>query len=485
MIFNFDSSKLGIMPLFLAKKTLFFISKVKLLIVLVLFSNIACAKIILPAFFKSNMILQQNSNVKIWGWAKPFEKINVITSWDNSTNTCVVNKTGKWEVTIDTPIFGGPYVIDINDTKLMNVLIGEVWLVSGQSNMEWTPKAGINDAEKEIKEANYELIRFFNVAQIGADYPQQNTEGTWESCTPESMKNFSAIGYFYAQKLHQNLGVPVGIINASWGGTPAETWTPTESISADPILNKNAQALPDEPWGPQKPGKLFNGMISPFLGLKIKGFLWYQGESNVSAAYNYDRLLSTLINSWRKAWEEKLPFYYVQIAPFEGYKNDNGVALRNAQLRVESQLEKVAMVVISDIGDVKDIHPKNKKDVGLRLANMALKNTYELQIPNPNGPKLISYASKNDKIILYFDTIELICDTKCRDNFEISDISGNFMKAKVTVKSNSIELCAKEISYPIFARFEWNNATPASLKNKAGLPVSAFITDNWLLFKAY
>jgi sialate O-acetylesterase len=454
-----------------------------------LFSNSAFSKIILPGLFKSNMVLQQNSQVKIWGWGKSLEKVTVFTSWDNETAKIVVDKNGRWEVMVDTPAFGGPYLIEIkgnNSFTLTNVLIGEVWLVSGQSNMEWTPKDSIINKDAEIAAANYENIRFFTVSQISADFPQQNTEGIWEKCTPETMKNFSAIGYFFAQKLQQNLEVPIGIINTSWGGTPAETWVPEEQIKSDPILLKNANLLPNEPWGPSKSGMLYNGMIAPLKPYKIKGFLWYQGESNVTSAYSYDRLLSTLITSWRSAWQEKLPFYFVQIAPFKGYKSEAGVAIRNAQRRVEKHQEKVGMVVISDIGNVDDIHPKNKKDVGLRLANMALKNTYEIGNSVPiSSPKLISYESKNDKIILYFDTIELNCDTKCRDNFEVADISGNFVKAKITIKSNSISLCAKEISYPIFARFEWNNATISSLKNNAGLPVSAFITDNWLEYKAY
>jgi sialate O-acetylesterase len=461
----------------------------KILFFILFFTNFSFAKIILPGLFKSNMVLQQNSNVKVWGWGKSLEKVSIFTSWDNETYKTVVDKNGRWEVTVVTPTFGGPYLIDIkgnNSFTLTNVLIGEVWVVSGQSNMEWTAKDSITNGTAEVIMANYENIRFFSVQQVSADFPQQNAEGVWEKCSPETMKNFSAIGYFFAQKLIQNLEVPIGVINASWGGTPAETWVPEESIKSDPILLKNANLLPNDPWGPSKSGMLYNGMIAPLKAYKIKGFLWYQGESNVSSAFNYDRLLTTLITSWRSAWQEKLPFYYVQIAPFKGYKDDVGVALRNAQRRVEKQIEKVGMVVISDIGDVNDIHPKNKKDVGVRLANMTLKTTYEIGNPAPiSGPKLISYESKNDKIILYFDTIELNCDTPCRDNFEVSDISGNFMKAKVTVKSNSIELCAKEISYPIFARFEWTNASPASLKNKAGLPVSAFVTDNWLAFKSF
>jgi sialate O-acetylesterase len=218
--------------------------------------------------------------------------------------------------------------------------------------------------------------------------------------------------------------------------------------------------------------------------LKIKGFLWYQGESNVSNASNYDKLLNSLINSWRKAWAEELPFYYVQIAPYKYGNPEEGVMLRNAQRMVEST-SKTAMVTISDIGNIDDIHPKNKKDVGERLGNVALKNLYSAYKGDVSGPKLLLYESKKGQITLFFDTQELKCDKNCMNNFEIADTSGEFRKANVSIKSNTIVLTNAKISYPVFARFEWNNTAEASLKNSKGLPASAFITDNWWQFKNY
>jgi sialate O-acetylesterase len=298
------------------------------------------------------------------------------------------------------------------------------------------------------------------------------------------MRHFSAIGYFFARHIFENIQVPVGIINTSWGGTPAEAWTPEESIKSDAVLYKDALGLKEVPWGPVKTAVIYNAMVAPLAGLKIKGFLWYQGESNVSNAVNYDKLLSTLIVSWRKAWGEDLPFYFVQIAPYKYENPEEGVTLRNAQ-RMAETTPNTAMVTISDIGNIDDIHPKNKKDVGVRLANVALKNLYSAYKGAIAGPKLLMYESKKGHITLFFDTQELKCDKNCQSNFEIADISGDFKKASIKIRSNTITLTNVKIAYPIFARFEWSNTTEASLKNSQSLPASAFITDNWWQFKNY
>jgi sialate O-acetylesterase len=443
------------------------------------------ANLTVPSFFSSNMVLQQKAKVKIWGWGKTGEPVDIISSWDHQKHETKVDNNGKWEIEINTPKYGGPYEVrikGINEIILKDVLIGEVWVVSGQSNMEWTPNAGIDNAATEIEKANFSEIRFFSVNHSTAQYPQQNLSGEWQECTPETMKNFSAIGYFFAQQIYENTQMPIGIINTSWGGTPAEAWMPEESIKADPVLNNDALGLKEVPWGPVKTSVIYNAMVAPLASLKIKGFLWYQGESNVMNAANYDKLLSTLVSSWRKAWAEELPFYYVQIAPYKYGNPEEGVILRNAQRMAEST-PLTTMVTISDIGNINDIHPKNKKDVGKRLANVALKNLYNAYNGNISGPKLLTYASKKGHLTLYFDTPDLHCDKNCQDNFEIADISGEFKKANVSVKNNSIILTNQKTNYPIFVRFEWTNTTEGSLKNAQGLPASAFISDNWWNFK--
>lgn len=461
--------------------------KLKLLTAL-LFSGISTfANLTLPAFFDSGMVLQQKSKVKIWGSGKTGEPVAITTSWDEKPYSSKVDNNGKWSVEVETPIYGGPYEIKIkgyNEILLKDILIGEVWVVSGQSNMEWSAASGIDNAESEIQKANFPEIRFFGVNHATAPYPQQNLNGEWSVCTPQTMKHFSAIGYFFAKHIFENIQVPVGIINTSWGGTPAEAWMPEESIKSDAVLYKDALGLKDVPWGPVKTAVIYNAMVAPLVGLKIKGFLWYQGESNVSNAANYDKLLTTLITSWRKAWGEELPFYFVQIAPYKYGSAEEGVILRNAQ-RMAENTPNTAMVTISDIGNIDDIHPKNKKDVGIRLANVALKNLYSAYKGVIAGPKLLMYESKKGQITLFFDTQELKCDRNCQSNFEIADISGEFKKANIKIRSNTITLTNSKIGYPIFARFEWNNVAEASLKNTQGLPASAFITDNWWQFKNY
>lgn len=444
--------------------------------------NSAFANIILPAIFSSNMVLQQHTNVKIWGWGKSLEKVKISNTWDNIPETTTVDNNGRWQIDLQTPGFGGPYTLTIegqNKIELGNVMIGEVWLVSGQSNMEWSANSGVDDAENEIKYANNKNIRFFQVAQLAANFPQQNTQGSWDNCTSETMRKFSAIGYFFAKNINQSLDVPVGIINASWGGTPAEAWTPAHVIENDLILSRNASAMKEDIWGPTKPGKLYNGMINPIAGYGLKGVLWYQGESNVAYAKDYDRLLNAMVSSWRKAWDFKFPFYFVQIAPYNYGKPEEGVLLRNAQRVAEKSIEKAGMVVISDIGNVKDIHPKNKKGVADRLSDLALQKTYDVKTGKSISPKLIGYEAKRGQITLFFDSSDLQCH-QCHDNFELADVSGNFVKAKIRIASNTIVLKTDKLDYPIFARFEWNNTAEASIKNSQGMPLSAFVTDNWL-----
>lgn len=458
----------------------------KKLLFLFLFSSISVySKVSLPHIFGSGMVLQQQSKVKIWGWAKSEEPIKINTSWDNETYATKTPASGHWFVEVLTPIYGGPYQISIqgyNNILLENILIGEVWLVSGQSNMEWSARSKIDNAEEEIKNANFANIRLFSVSHSSAPFPQQNiSDGKWEVCTSETMSNFSAIGYFFGREIHQKLEVPVGIINSSWGGTPAEAWTPENAIKSNPILYKDALDLKEVIWGPVKTAVIYNAMIAPLAGFKLKGFLWYQGESNVMHASNYDLLLKTMIDSWRKVWNQDLPFYYVQIAPYKYDSPEEGVILRNAQRMVDNP-PLTQMVCISDIGNINDIHPGNKLEVGRRLANLALKENYDTQIGTVFGPKLLTYEIKKGFINLYFDTADLVCGTDCQNNFEIAGTDGQFRKANVVVKSNTIKVISQKISNPAFVRFEWNNTTEASLKNSKGLPSSAFITDNWWSF---
>jgi sialate O-acetylesterase len=457
-------------------------------LLLILGSKMMLANIVLPNIFSSGMVLQQKSKVKIWGWGKPGETVTVQGTWDEQVYVAKVNNMGKWEVETITPVFGGPYNLVIkgnNKIVLSDVLVGEVWLVSGQSNMEWNAASGIDQAEQEINAANFPQIRFFSVAHNTAEYPQLNLDGSWQACNPETMKYFSAIGYFFAKEIFENTQIPIGIINSSWGGTPAEAWMPEMAVKTDPKLWKNAQELKEVAWWPVKTASVYNAMIAPITSFKIKGVLWYQGESNVGHAAYYDQLLSTLIQSWRSAWNEIFPFYYVQIAPYKYETINAGVLLRNSQRKVEDQVANTRMVVISDIGNNNDIHPQNKKGVALRLAKIALNNDYGFSNKNISEPKLLTYETKRNQVILYFDSEIKSCDTNCKSEFEIADISGVFKKAKVRIKSNTISLSHEDMSYPIFARYAWSNTNSSLLSNESQLPASSFVTDNWLDFMGY
>jgi sialate O-acetylesterase len=252
--------------------------KFKLLLSALILSINTYANLSLPSFFSSGMVFQQKSKVKIWGSGKTAEPVTISTSWDGQEYKSKVDVNGKWSLEIDTPIYGGPYEITIkgfNEIVLRNILIGEVWIVSGQSNMEWSAASGIDNAESEVRLANFPEIRLFTVNHNTANAPQQNLDGDWKVCSSQSMRTFSAIGYYFAKHIYENLQVPVGIINTSWGGTPAEAWISEEDIRADRVLYKDALGLKEVPWGPVKTAAIYNAMVAPLAGLKIKGFLWY------------------------------------------------------------------------------------------------------------------------------------------------------------------------------------------------------------------
>lgn len=271
----------------------------------------ATANVTLPNIFGDNMVLQRNSGVKIWGWANPKEEIKLVSSWNNQEYKTVASNLAKWELTIKTPEAGGPYIISIkgyNEVVLKNILIGEVWICSGQSNMEMSASWGIENGDEEVKNAANPNIRFFTVSKSTATSPQNNVLGNWVESTPETMKYFSAVGYFFAKRLREDLkNVPIGLISSNWGGTPAEIWMPEEVIQNNPILLENAKKLSEQEYGPHQPGRAYNAMIAPIVGFKIAGTIWYQGESNVGSLV-YDKTLGALITSWRKNWNDEFPF---------------------------------------------------------------------------------------------------------------------------------------------------------------------------------
>lgn len=443
----------------------------------------ASAKVTLPALFNDHMVLQQSSEVIIWGWAKPLEEVTVVGSWDSIAVKTKTDNHANWLVKLNTPAAGGPYTVTIigyNTLILEDVLIGEVWLCSGQSNMEWSAGAGIDNAAEEIQNANYPSIRFFQVTHRSADAPQLDLDGQWTACTPQTMKGFSAVAYFFGRDLHTNLNVPIGLINSSWGGTPAETWMNPSAVSAEEELARAAAKLTEVPWCPVKPGSAYHAMLAPLIPYLIAGAIWYQGEANVGSAFEYRRLLPALIANWRNEWGKDFSFYYVQIAPFNYGKPFEGVLLRESQLKSMS-VPNTGMVVISDIGNVEDIHPRNKIDVGKRLANWALARTYGKEGIAFSGPIYREMKIEGDKIRLFFDFAEkgLLCKGKALTDFQIAGSDKEFVEAEGKIDASTVIVHASAVKNPAAVRFAWSNTAEPNLFNKEGLPASCVRTDDW------
>ncbi len=452
-------------------------------IITLLITGNAMANITLPAFFADNMVLQRNTTVKIWGWASPKEEIRLTASWTKDTYTTTGNNEAYWEIEIPTTKAGGPYTINIkgyNQVTLNNVMLGEVWLCSGQSNMEWTPSAGIDNAKAEIAAANYPNIRLFTVSKKSSEYPQLDVKGNWQECTPETMQYFSAVGYFFAKTLSDDLkNISIGVINSSWGATAAEVWMPADYIANDPILAEAATKIPQESeWCPTKPERTYNAMIYPLVGFKIAGVLWYQGETNAGSAV-YNKTLGGLIQSWRNAWADDFSFYYVQIAPFKYEGGDyQGVIVRDAQRRLLNESTNTGMVVISDVSTNEDIHPRNKKPVGERLANLALSKNYKKDKGIVSSPLFESATTNGKKITVHFKNAEgLHTKNKKVTLFEVAGEDGVFYPAKAKIKNTTVVVSSKEVKTPKQIRFAWHNAAQADLFNKAGLPASSFMAQ--------
>ena len=442
------------------------------------------AEVRLPAIIGSHMVLQQNTSVKIWGWCNPGEKITVSTNWDTTTVNAVGGSTAKWNLLLKTPAAGGPYTITIkasNTTVLEDVLIGEVWNCSGQSNMEMSYNWGVKEYTTDAENANNPQIRFFNMPRTTSETLQDDTKGSWVVCNPDNMKTFSLAGYFFGQQVQQVLKQPVGLINTSWGGTPAEVWTPKEIIENDATLKEAAGKLKNSTGWPVAPGYTYNAMINPIIDFSIAGVIWYQGESNVGTSATYQNLFTAMISSWRKAWNKDLPFYFVQIAPFSGYGGMSGALLREAQTKTLA-LANTGMVVTQDlVGDVKDIHPHNKKDVGLRLANYALAATYGIKQLVYKSPMYSTMAIEKDKIRINFENADngLMNKNGPLTDFYIAGEDKIFVPALAIIKGNSVIVSNKNIKQPVAVRFGFTSAAMPNLFNKEGLPVNLFRTDNW------
>lgn len=440
----------------------------------------------LPPVVSSNMVLQRNAQATLWGWANPSERFIIISSWKTTVDSVTAFNSGKWKAKFSTPEAGGPYTITIkgrfNTIVLENILIGEVWICSGQSNMEMSNTQQIKD---ELPGSANDNIRFFTVAKKTSEYPQDHAEGEWVSCNEETLRRFSAVGYFFGKKLHKELNVPIGLIQSAWSGTPVELWEPAEVIDSDPIMKEAATKIKDVTYRPNKPGLIYNAMIYPISNYTIAGTIWYQGEGNTARAHAYEKMFTGMIGAWRKQFGYEFPFYFVQIAPY-AYESTYEAALLMEQQTRSLSYPGTGMVVITDlVENVKDLHPKNKLDIGLRLANIALAETYKQNIPAPvyKHPMYKRMEVNKGKVSLYFDNAPngfmLKGDQKQPTEFLIAGGDQNFLPADVKLEKDRIVVSNKQISNPVAVRFSFSNTGTSNVFNKEGLPIVPFRTDSW------
>ncbi len=462
---------------------------VAVLIVLVFTSHTLFGAIKLPAIFGDNMVLQQKTDVAIWGTAQNSSTVKVITSWNRKMYTAKSGSDGRWKVMVATPSAGGPYEISVSDgktVKLENVLIGEVWVCSGQSNMEMPvkgyfnqPVTGSNDA---IVTSSNPSIRLFTVKKSTSLQPLDDFTGNWQMCEPENVSNFSATAYYFGLFLSKVLNVPVGLINTSWGGTRIEPW-----ISEAGIKNFDFVTLPDKnqqgTLSPQTPTVLFNAMINPMAGYGIKGAIWYQGESNRNEADKYRLLLPGLVENWRSVWGVgDFPFYYMQIAPFDyGPGGLSSAYLREAQLKASTAIPNIGMACIMDLGEKDIIHPSDKKTGSERLALLALAKTYGKTGFAFSGPVMKEMTVEGPLVRLTFDYADngLTSFGKDLSCFEIAGANKRFYPAKAFITGTGITLMNPSVPAPVAVRYAFSDFIVGDLFNTEGLPASSFRTDDW------
>jgi sialate O-acetylesterase len=483
----------------------------------------AGAAVKLPALLGDNCVLQRDAaDVAIWGWADPDEEVTVSVAGQSAK--AAAGKDGKWRVKLPALPAGGPHEMTVsgkNTVKVANVLVGEVWLCSGQSNMQWG-LAGSTDGAKEIAEANYPQIRYFAVKFARADKPQEDCAGVWVVCSPQTARGFSGVAYFFGRQLHKDLKVPVGLIYNAVGATPIEPWmdrgviegdaefktaiTRYEKMMADFKVYQEAMAkwsaeanqaraagqdVPPEPkrtsWDATNtnPGILYNGMIAPLFPYRIAGVIWYQGESNGGQGKTYARLLPAMIANWRKGWGVgDLPFLIVQLPNYgkvDAEPGEGGWALvREAQLKALS-LPKTGLAVTIDVGEANVLHPPRKREVGERLALAALGVAYDRKIVF-SGPIFESAKADGDRMRLAFKHVGGALEAKGGaplKGFAIAGADKKFVWASATIEGNEVVVSSDKVKAPVAVRYAWGSSPECNLFNKEGLPASPFRTDDW------
>ncbi|MEI6947103.1 sialate O-acetylesterase [Paraflavisolibacter sp. H34] len=461
-----------------------------LLFILVFLSLPAFAKVQLPAFFSDNMVLQQKSHVRIWGTAAAGEKVGITPSWNHKKYTARTNTSGRWEVDVETPAAGGPFTLEIkgkNRIVLQNILIGEVWLCSGQSNMDMPVKgfwgAPVLHANDLLVEAPNSRIRLFHVARKASGTPLADVAGKWAEADVASVKEFSAVGYQFARLLQRHLGVPVGVIQSSWGGSPIEAWMNASSLDSPSKANGlTGGATTRAPH--QTPSNLFNGMIAPLAGYGLAGVLWYQGEQNRFNYRDYALLQPSLVREWRRLWGRgDWPFYYVQIAPMRYPQSQKALLpyFREVQQQLAAQIPNAGMAVSIDAGEEDNIHPANKEVIAKRLAFLALSRTYGKTGIAASGPQYQSFAVSGDTLSLRFSGAPMGMTVAGKEltQFEVAGADKVFYKAWARLKGTTVQVRSEAVPHPVAARYAFSDWAVGELYSAEGLPVAPFRTDDW------
>jgi sialate O-acetylesterase len=458
------------------------------------------AEVGLPRIFSDNMVLQQGMAVPVWGWGPEGEVVTV--TYGNHKEKARV-KNGRWMVKLHYLQAGDDAhtltitTADGKSIEFKNVVVGEVWLASGQSNMEFKLNRSF-EAQKDIAAANNPDIRFIDVPNTRLDSPTNNIDASWKSCTPETAANISAVAYYFARSLNRDRHVPVGIIESDWGGTPAEAWTPWNTLMASPTLkahyideyNKGGDKAPTnlgKPRRPWRPGVLYNGMIAPLEPYAFRGAIWYQGEANAhgAKAKEYRLLLATMITKWRQQFGHEFPFLIVQLAPFKDIQHQPGQSdwamLRESQSFLTHALPKVGLAVITDVGDEHNIHPTKKEPVGKRLELAARKIAYGEGI-DYSGPTYESMHVRGDKAVLSFDNVDggLVAHGGALKGFAICGPDHKWVWAMAEIEGkDKVVVSSPAVPKPVAVRYGWADYPVVNLWNKAGLPAIPFRTDNF------
>ncbi|MBK9138865.1 MAG: sialate O-acetylesterase [Verrucomicrobia bacterium] len=483
------------------------------------------ADVRLPALFSDHMVLQRGIPIKVWGWADEGESVTV--EFRGQRVVAAPGVGGRWDATLKSASAGGPFVLAVtgrNRVEVKDVLVGEVWLCSGQSNMEW-PLSASAAPEADIASAGNPNLRLFTVPKLKAREPVADVKASWQLCSPATVPGFSAVGFYFGRALQTALKVPVGMIHTSWGGSPAEVWMSEHVLRGDEeyrrqIVDTYAGSLaryrealaewerekadaeaagkrfekgrPREPW---RPSELYNGMIAPLVPFAVKGAIWYQGESNAGRAWQYRRLYADLIENWRRDWNQP-DFYFlgVQLAPWDRNKNRNvaqilsdpvasdWAELREAQGIVAKRLKGVGHAVITDVGHKDDIHPPQKRPVGERLALAARVIAYQQRI-HGLSPEFESATFKNGKAVLRFANVGrgLVVRGDRLVGFVIAGPDQKFVRAEARLVGNQVVVSHPDVPEPVAVRFGWADYPIVNLFSADGLPVSPFRTDDWPL----